>query len=161
MDARGRWFMRDEQSQSVASFQRACADPNLRAGKGQLLCHEGLLSFVARNYSHDGEGKWFFQNGPQRVYVELECAPWIWRATAEGHLMSTTGQASGEVHCALTDEKGRLFLSTELGLGMVHSLDMLEASEALEKGKWGAVESVAFADLLGRFGCVLSPQYQV
>ncbi len=47
--------------------------------KGSLLRHEKLIAFIERNYEHDAAGQWFFQNGPQRVYVELEITPLIWR----------------------------------------------------------------------------------
>jgi hypothetical protein len=33
------------------------------------------VNFIQRNYDHDAQGQWFFQNGPQRVYVELEATP--------------------------------------------------------------------------------------
>ena len=49
------------------------------AAKGSLLEHDKLIDFIQRNYEHDERGQWFFQNGPQRVYVELEAAPWVWR----------------------------------------------------------------------------------
>ena len=48
--------------------------------RGSLLRHEKLIEFIHRNYEHDAQGQWFFQNGPQRVYVELQATPWIWRA---------------------------------------------------------------------------------
>ena len=41
-------------------------------------------------------GAWFFQNGPQRVYVELEAAPWVWRVRrrADGRPVTAhTGRA--------------------------------------------------------------------
>jgi hypothetical protein len=44
--------------------------------KGSLLQHEKLIDFIQRNYESDAQGQWFFQNGPQRVYVELEATPW-------------------------------------------------------------------------------------
>jgi hypothetical protein len=47
-----------------------------------LLRHEKLVDFIQRNYDHDADGCWYFQNGPQRVYVELEAAPWVLRIGA-------------------------------------------------------------------------------
>jgi hypothetical protein len=36
-----------------------------------------LREFIARNYAADERGCWFFQNGPQRVYVTLAYAPLV------------------------------------------------------------------------------------
>ena len=58
--------------------------------------HDKLREFIRRNYAHDEAGAWFFQNGPQRVYVDLEAAPWVWRIDdAPGWpVRSHTGQAA-------------------------------------------------------------------
>lgn len=107
--------------------------------KGNTLRHEKLADFIARNYLAEADGRWYFQNGPQRVYVELESAPWIWRlrSTEQGlQLHSHTGQelSVAQVQQVVMDELGRLFLALPQGLGMVHSLDMLDAANALERG---------------------------
>ncbi len=70
LDARGNWYMRDDRVQQAGPFHEH---------KGSLLKHEKLIDFIQRNYEADGAGQWFFQNGPQRVYVELEVAPFVWR----------------------------------------------------------------------------------
>ena len=70
LDARGDWYMRDERIQRAGPFP---------AVKGSRIAHEKLLAFIHRNYGHDDAGSWFFQNGPQRVYVQLEAAPHVWR----------------------------------------------------------------------------------
>jgi hypothetical protein len=67
LDARGNWYMRDDRTQAAGPFPQS---------KGSLLRHEKLVDFIHRNYDCDERGCWFFQNGPQRVYVELETAPW-------------------------------------------------------------------------------------
>ena len=148
LDARGQWFMRDERTQRAGPFPQV---------KGSRIEHEKLLAFIGRNYMHDEAGAWFFQNGPQRVYVELEAAPWVWRvADAPGWpLTSHTGLPATPKACLL-DEHGRLFLLTERGLGLVHSLDMPLAADAVEAGAW-VPESVRFAELEARGGHVLRP----
>ena len=70
LDARGNWYMRDDKTQAQGPFVQS---------KGSLLRHDKLIDFIQRNYEADAEGRWFFQNGPQRVYVELEATPYIWR----------------------------------------------------------------------------------
>jgi hypothetical protein len=150
LDARGNWYLRDDRTQAAGAFP---------AAKGSRLEHEKLIDFIQRNYEHDEQGQWFFQNGPQRVYVELEAAPWVWRvqATAQGgpELHSHTGLAA-EFQSAWLDEAGRLFVATGLGLGLVHSLDMEAAAGAVECGAW-PVSEVLFAELPARFGYCLSP----
>src|SRR5690606_10600917 len=83
LDARGAWYMRDDRVQHAGPFP---------AVKGSLLRHDKLLAFIHRNYDHDEAGQWFFQNGPQRVYVELQATPWIWRLDERGGVTSHTGR---------------------------------------------------------------------
>jgi hypothetical protein len=150
LDARGDWYMRDDRTQAAGPFPQI---------KGSRILHEKLREFIERNYASDEAGSWFFQNGPQRVYVELEAAPWVWRlqsgdgATPSVH--SHTGRHA-QVDTAWTDERGRLFLATDIGLGLVHTLDMELAARAVEAGEWRPVE-LRFVDLPSRFGYRLSP----
>lgn len=146
LDARGDWYMRDERIQHAGPFP---------AVKGSRITHEKLRQFIERNYLHDDTGAWFFQNGPQRVYVELEAAPWVWRLDGE-RVASHTGLAA-EAQACWIDEHDRLFLSTPLGLGIVHSLDMLDAAAQVEQGRW-TPEPIEHADLLRRHGVQLAPQ---
>ena len=154
LDARGDWYMRDDRVQAAGPFP---------AVKGSRILHDKLKEFIHRNYAADEQGQWFFQNGPQRVYVELEAAPWVWRlhgpgggAASQVVLESHTGQRARHVQ-SLVDEQGRLFLVTDLGLGVVHTLDMPLAADMVEAGAWQPRE-VMFADLAARYGHVLSPQ---
>lgn len=147
LDARGRWFMRDDQAQAAGPFPQS---------RGSLLQHDKLIAFIQRNYEADAQGQWFFQNGPQKVYVELECAPLVWRLEADFRLQAHTGQSTQATACLL-DEAGRLYLDSPLGLGLVHTLDMETAANAVEQGLWQP-EEVRSEDLPGRFGFVRSPK---
>ena len=146
LDARGDWYMRDDRIQAAGPFPQV---------KGSRIEHEKLREFIARNYGHDDSGAWFFQNGPQRVYVELEAAPYVWRLArsrrrAAGDRAATSA-APARFRSAQVDEHGRLFLDTDAGHGIVHTLDMEAAADAVERGHW-APEPVAFAELPARFG---------
>ncbi len=147
LDARGRWFLRDDATQAAGPFPQS---------KGALLEHDKLIAFIARNYEADLEGQWFFQNGPQRVYVELEATPWIWRVQPDLTLRSHTGQAA-EAADALVDAQGRLYLATAWGVGLVHSMDVALAAEAVESGRW-PLQEVQASDLPARYRYVPSPQ---
>ena len=61
------------------------------------------------------------------------------------------------VQQAFCDEQGRVFLQGDLGLGLVHSLDMLDCASALEQEVW-PLQSITFASLPAQWGYVLSPQ---
>lgn len=151
LDARGDWYMRDDRTQAAGPFPEV---------KGSRILHDKLREFIERNYEHDDRGGWFFQNGPQKVYVELEAAPWVWRLEAvektAPRVRSHTGREA-QAQAVLLDEAGRLFLATELGLGLVHTLDMNIAADTIEQGHWTIAE-VRAADLPERFGHCLSPQ---
>ena len=155
LDARGNWYMRDDQAQAAGPFTGAASGA---ASKGSLLKHDKLLDFIQRNYESDVAGQWFFQNGPQRVYVELEATPLIWRVDAAPDFAVTahTGQAARVQRC-LVDEHGRVYLETDAGFGLVHTLDMTHAADAIEQGLWVPNEVLAH-DLPVRFGYVRSPQ---
>ena len=150
LDARGEWYLRDEQVQAAGPFPQS---------RGSHVEHEKLRQFIERNYVADGDGAWFFQNGPQRVFIELEAAPWVWRLSpddAGGVSVTSHSGKQARFNQALVDESGRLFLATDLGLGLVHTQDMNLAATQVESGAWQVDEAV-FADLPGRFGFVLSP----
>src|SRR5262245_1860887 len=66
--------------------------------KEERIGNEALREFIARNYEADSRGRWFFQNGPQRVYVRLAYTPLVLRHDGD----------------ALFDHCGRPFVATEV-----------------------------------------------
>ena len=89
LDVRGNWYLRDDRAQAAGAFQSG-----LPGSKGSLLTHEKLMDFIARNYLADAQGQWFFQNGPQRVYVELQATPLIWRVQPDFGVKDHLGRAA-------------------------------------------------------------------
>jgi Protein of unknown function (DUF2946) len=154
LDARGQWWMRDDRAQALGAFTSGIA-----GAKGSMLMHEKLIAFIARNYlcTEDGAqaGQWYFQNGPQRVYLELEATPWVWRIQNDFTVLAHTGQSCKPQRC-ITDEHGAVYLETELGFGLIHTMDMLLAADALERGLWVPQEMLR-SELPRRFGYVRSP----
>ena len=148
LDARGDWYMRDDRVQAAGPFPRI---------KGSRIQHDKLREFIERNYARDDEGAWFFQNGPQRVYVELEAAPFVWRIDARNFALTSHSGIAAKLQSAWLDEAGRLFLDTDIGLGLVHTQDMHEAARAVDAGLW-APEPLPYAAMPQRFGFVPSPQ---
>jgi hypothetical protein len=145
--------MRDDRVQALGTFQSG-----VPGAKGSVLRHEKLIDFIQRNYEADELGRWYFQNGPQRVFVELEAAPWVWRLDADHVPVAHNGQRTTVLAC-LVDRQGRVYLETPLGLGLVHTLDVGLVAEALEAGAW-TLQDCDAQDLPQRYGFVISPQEQ-
>jgi len=147
LDARGNWYLRDDATQAAGPFGQH---------KGSQLRHDKLIEFIQRNYAPDEIGQWFFQNGPQRVYVELEITPWVWRLDERFAVATHAGESVQPTACLL-DEEGRVYLVASIGLGLVHTQDVGLVAEAIEQGLWQP-EDVLSAGLPERFCYVVSPQ---
>jgi Protein of unknown function (DUF2946) len=153
LDSRGDYYMRDDPCQAAGAFQTYRSNPG---AKGSRITHDKLLSFIYRNYSHDERGAYFFQNGPQRVYVELMDTPFVLRVGSGGSIETHTQEAT-HFKQAYVDETGRLFLDTTQGFGLVHTQDMVRAEAELTEAvaQAMAIESTA---LPAKFSYVISPQ---
>lgn len=149
LDARGDWYMRDDRVQALGNFKHS---------KGSRLQHEKLIEFIGRNYACDAQGQWFFQNGPQRVFVELEATPWVWRLQPDGRVQTHTG-ATARVQRCFVDEVGHVYLETDVGFGLVHTQDVTQAAQCVEDGLWVPIE-VEQQALPKRFNYCVSPQQQ-
>lgn len=151
LDARGNWYMRDEAVQSIGRFSSGKV-----GARGALLKHEKLIKFIQRNYACTVEGEWYFQNGPQRVYVELEATPWVWRLDSDLNIVAHSGETV-QYYRVLADEYGWVYLETNLGFGLVHTQDVAQAASAIESGRW-TLAQVLKAELESTYRYVKSPQ---
>lgn len=97
LDARGHWRMRDERAQQLQL-------------PGDKLAHAALIGFINRNYDHDERGCWFFQNGPQRVYLNLEATPFIARSDPQHGFVLQTGAPLPAIDAAFLCDNGALIL---------------------------------------------------
>jgi hypothetical protein len=97
LDARGHWRMLDERAQKLQL-------------PGDKLNNAALVGFINRNYQSDERGCWFFQNGPQRVFVNLEAAPYVVKTDPQHGLVLHTGAPFGTVDQACMTPEGRLYL---------------------------------------------------
>ena len=100
LDRRGQWRMRDEYAQTNQL-------------PGNVIQHVALNEFISRNYAHDSLGRYFFQNGPQRVFISLDATPWIARMipSESGPQLSTQCGTEIKPHGALSDEKGNIYIT--------------------------------------------------
>jgi Protein of unknown function (DUF2946) len=103
------------------------------AMKGERIGNPGITEFIGRNYGHDDRGRWFFQNGPQRVFVTLACTPLIYRTQPQspGALLAHTGAVVKNARAAFVDNTGALMVDSELGIGLIHDQDLPELVECL------------------------------
>ncbi|CAB1369978.1 DUF2946 family protein [Denitratisoma oestradiolicum] len=116
--------------------------------KGEVVGNQALAQFIGRNYEVDARGCWYFQNGPQRVFVTLEYTPWVLYLTAPGRLETHTGlpvEAPGSVYL---DNEGNLLLDTGRGLGLICDRDLAELIEYLRRPDGSGVEIDALEELL-------------
>ncbi|MBV1775784.1 DUF2946 family protein [Burkholderiaceae bacterium DAT-1] len=91
--------------------------------RGEVLRHPGLCHFISRNYLCDAHGNWYFQNGPQRVFVALERAPLIGRMT--GHQLDLhTGLTMVDIESTAVDDAGHVWCATSYGVASLHDHDL-------------------------------------
>ena len=125
LDRRGKWYLIDRNAPGFTEAEH---------GQGSLISSEPIIEFISRNYLHDDKGRWFWQNGPQKAYADLDLAPLILRVVsgARGQALVThTGYPVERVEAAFVSESGELFVQTDLGPGAIHDLDLsaLELTE--------------------------------
>jgi hypothetical protein len=93
--------------------------------KGDPITNPTVNAFIGRNYMRNDLGQWYFQNGPQRVLVELEYTPYVYRLwrQADGSLTGATHTdlpINQPSRCWLDDE-GNLLIDCEHGIGCVET----------------------------------------
>ena len=108
LDRRGRWCLR-----------------------GDPVTHRGAIEFINRNYQSTEQGQWYFQNGPQRVFVDLAYTPRVYSLDGRGKLADHTGLSVSEITGARIDEDGNLLLITERGIGLLSDRDLEPISHRL------------------------------
>jgi hypothetical protein len=102
------------------------------AGRFERIANAAVVEFIGRNYAADAEGRWYFQNGPQRVFVALDYTPWVYRLDDAGEaFVAHTGAAPRELRAAFLDDAGALLLQTELGVGVVLDRDLAAVLESV------------------------------
>jgi hypothetical protein len=128
LDRRGRWAIR-----KPAAPGGGDAEPRF-----ERIVNPAMIEFIGRNYAGDAEGRYFFQNGPQRVYVALEYTPWIYGLDSSGrHFVAHTGAAAGAPREAYFDDRGGLIVVCAPGPGAVLDRELEAVTQS-------------FTDLAGR-----------
>jgi hypothetical protein len=123
LDRRGNWLVKG----ASGTFER--------------IANPAVTQFIGRNYAHDERGRWFFQNGPQRVFVSLDYLPWVFLLNERGDaLVSQAGRAADKLSALYLDEDGSLVVETDAGAGGVSDRDLPAVVARLQE------ENVSLAD---------------
>jgi hypothetical protein len=110
--------MRDERSQALGLA-------------GDRINNAILLGFINRNYMHDERGRWYFQNGPQRVYVNLETTPYVARTDPAQGLVLHTGEPIRTIDGVWLTGTGELLIKSEEKIAMLDDRDMAQCIAGL------------------------------
>ncbi len=137
LDARGRWRIGE-----------------LKDGPRQPITHAATIAFINRNYAPHGRC-WIFQNGPQRVFVELEYTPFVWRLVpAEGGRWDLVSQTDAVVvpTAVWLDDDGRFLAESRVGarastVGVIHDHDTALVTELLRDEQGERLDDDRIADL--------------
>ena len=149
LDRRGAWMLVDR--------GRPGFDEALDAA-GSPITNAQIVEFIGRNYLCDAQGRWYWQNGPQRVFVDLDLAPLVLRVIGEGpqaRLVAHTGEPVSRVDAVWRTPDGDLMMATDLGPGAIHDMDL--GSLTLETAP-GDDEHPARLTLQGRTLEILAPE---
>jgi hypothetical protein len=118
LDARGAFRMRDEAAQATNQ-------------PGDIIRHESLLAFIYRNYDCDTRGAWYFQNGPQRVYVELEATPFIARTDPELGFVLHDRTPMHDIDQVFMTNSGQLIIQSDQKIAMLDPNDLAQCLSML------------------------------
>ena len=139
LDRRGNWLIRSAHG-ATPRFER--------------IGNRALREFIARNYAADEAGCWFFQNGPQRVFVTLAYTPLVMHYEGES-LLDHCGRPTQALETFLDDE-GSVLVRGERGIGLLDDRDLERYAEIGE-----ALPRIARADVALRFGYVQNPAHSL
>jgi len=124
--------------------------------RGERIGNRALREFICRNYAADARGRWYFQNGPQKVFVRLAYTPLVARIGGDG-LVDHCGLSFGEPAGMWLDEEGSLLLQGARGVALLDDRD-LAAFSALRGEELAELPEIARAEAPGRFGYEPDPR---
>lgn len=114
LDARGAWRMRDQRAQECGLL-------------GSKIANVTLRGFIDRNYLADEAGLYYFQNGPQRVYVELQATPYIAHSDPQSGWVLHTGVVLDYCDAVWMTQDGKIILQSGRYLAQIDDRDMAHA----------------------------------
>lgn len=139
LDRRGRWSIKMGTPEGPAGTPEGA---DIAAPRFEPVSKRKLIEFIDRNYTRDDEGRWYFQNGPQKVYATLAYTPYVYHIAHDHPLRfeTHTGLSCASLQAAWMDETGNLLLLTEHGPGLLLDRDLPRGLEALSYADGHALE---------------------
>jgi hypothetical protein len=119
--------------------------------KGERIANQALRDFISRNYEADSAGHWYFQNGPQRVYVALAYTPLVVHYEGD-ELRDHCGRPFAARRTYLDDE-GSVLIE---GDGVIALLDDRDLARYADSGL--SLQRITSAEIPGRFSFVKDPR---
>jgi len=119
--------------------------------KGERIAHAGLRDFIARNYQADEHGRWYFQNGPQRVFVTLAYAPLVVRHEEEA-LVDQCGRHL-VAHATYLDDEGSVLIEGGVAIALLDDRDLERYADIGRR-----LPRIACDEVERRFGFVREPR---
>jgi hypothetical protein len=107
LDRRGNWLIRNERIGNLA-----------------------MREFISRNYQADARGCWYFQNGPQRVFVQLAYTPLVVHLEGDA-LVDHCGRPFAPAQAYLDDE-GSLLILGNSGIALLDDRDLARYADRAE-----------------------------
>ena len=118
--------------------------------KGERIAHGGLREFIARSYQSDERGRWYFQNGPQRVFVTLAYTPLV--VHHEGETLIDQCGRRVVARAAYLDDEGSVLIQGGFAIALLDDRDLERYVELAER-----LPRVTRAEVERRFGFVREP----
>jgi hypothetical protein len=118
--------------------------------KGEKIGNAALRDFISRNYASDARGCWYFQNGPQRVFVALAYTPLVLHFESE--LLFDHCSRPFQPEQAFLDEEGSVLMMGKPGIGVLDDRDLAGYADQAQ-----GLPGIACGAVPGRFGFVTHP----
>lgn len=119
--------------------------------KGERIGNAAFRDFIARNYARDERGCWYFQNGPQRVFVALAYTPFVLHY--EGDRLFDQCAAPAEALETWLDDEGSVLIHAPRGVALLDDRDLHRYADCGE-----SLPRIRRADVPERFGFVQEPK---
>jgi len=119
--------------------------------RGERIGNAAFREFIGRNYQPDARGCWYFQNGPQRVFVKLAYTPLVVHHEGEA-LVDHCGRPFRSTGAFLDDE-GSVLFSGARAAALLDDRDLERYAAHPER-----LAQLARAEAPRRFGFVPEPE---
>jgi hypothetical protein len=119
--------------------------------KGERIGNAALRDFISRNYEGDETGRWYFQNGPQRVYVSLAYTPLVVHYEGD-RLLDHCGRAFSP-SASFQDDEGSVLFAADTMIALLDDRDLAHfADQPL------SADFIRRAEVAARFAFVADPK---